>query len=86
VCSKHGIREEFSLLLKGDICRTQDSYLFLQCYQPHLAHIPLLQEFVMRSANKKKAPSLTGHRKKLGSDLLSHTLVCSTIGDEGLNF
>ena len=24
--------------------------------------------------------------KKLGGDLLSHTLVCSTIGDEGLDF
>ncbi len=24
--------------------------------------------------------------KKLGSDLLFHTLVCSTIGDEGLDF
>lgn len=25
-------------------------------------------------------------KKKLGNDLLSHTLVCSTIGDEGLDF
>ena len=25
-------------------------------------------------------------KKKLGGDLLSHTLVCSTIGDEGLDF
>lgn len=24
--------------------------------------------------------------KKPGNDLLSHTLVCSTIGDEGLDF
>jgi hypothetical protein len=25
-------------------------------------------------------------KKKLGGDLLSHTLACSTIGDEGLDF
>lgn len=25
-------------------------------------------------------------KKKLGGDLLSHTLVCSTIGDERLDF
>ncbi len=37
---------------------------------------------------KKKALNLTiqGENKKLGSDLLSHTLVCSTIGDERLDF
>jgi hypothetical protein len=27
-----------------------------------------------------------GLKEKLGNDLLSHTLVCSTIGDEGLDF
>ena len=37
---------------------------------------------------KKKAPSsyLLGAKEKLGDDLLFHTLECSTIGDEGLNF
>ena len=27
-----------------------------------------------------------GAKQKPGDDLLSHTLVCSTIGDEGLDF
>ena len=38
---------------------------------------------------KEKAPlsnALAGLKEKLGGDLLSHTLVCSTIGDEGLDF
>ena len=39
--------------------------------------------------DEKKRPYkayLIGQKKKLGNDLLSHTLVCSTIGDEGLDF
>jgi hypothetical protein len=42
-----------------------------------------------RFAKAKKKPwkaNLPGRKKKLGNDLLSHTLVCSTIGDEGLDF
>jgi hypothetical protein len=38
---------------------------------------------------KKKALAtlqLLGRKKTLGNDLLSHTLVCSTIGDEELDF
>jgi hypothetical protein len=36
----------------------------------------------------KKRPQLqaTEAKKKLGGDLLFHTLVCSTIGDERLDF
>lgn len=30
--------------------------------------------------------ALAFSKEKLGSDLLFHTLVCSTIGDEGLDF
>lgn len=39
-------------------------------------------------ATKKKALAAEqlGLKKMLGGDLLSHTLVCSTIGDEGLDF
>lgn len=36
---------------------------------------------------QKKAPTLwVRAEEKLGDVLLSHTLVCSTIGDEGLDF
>ena len=49
----------------------------------------LLVHFCPLFHYKKKGPvnlRLQGHDEKLGSDLLFHTLVCSTIGDEGLDF
>jgi hypothetical protein len=44
----------------------------------------------IKNPSKKKAlinlKDLTGRKKKSGRDLLSHTLECSTIGDEELDF
>jgi hypothetical protein len=64
-----------------------ESHLASLRHQPrsYLRPIP----FPYSTIGKKKAPleySPTGRKKELGNDLLSHTLVYSTIGEEGLDF
>ena len=40
----------------------------------------------MKMGKEEMSEGKNHNEKKPGSDLLSHTLACSTIGDEGLDF
>ena len=52
----------------------------------HSASHPEVHKQKIKNPNNLAAVGVNVLNKKLGSDLLFHTLVYSTIGDEGLDF